>query len=105
MTDAKSTANMLYQMAQLADELEAQGADIIGALFSSVIGRSLQLSAHDLPASIAERGVNRECDGEWDRISYIDASGVRVCWIVPRETGDDLDAAIDEAMEKENSND
>lgn len=105
MTDAKSTANMLYQMAQLADELEAQGADIIGASLSSATGRYLQLSAHDLPASIAERGVNRDRCAESDEIFYVDARGVRVCWLVPRETSDDLDAAIDEAMEKENSND
>jgi hypothetical protein len=39
MTDAKSTANILYQMAQLADELEAQGANIIGASFSPATGR------------------------------------------------------------------
>nr|PZN76098.1 MAG: hypothetical protein DIU57_17720 [Pseudomonadota bacterium] len=84
MTDAKSTANMLHQMAQLADELEAQGADIIGASLSSV-GRYLQLSAHGLPASIAERGVNRERCVESDEIFYVDARGVRVCWLVPRE--------------------
>ena|SRR5690606_27256905 len=104
MTNAKSPANMLHQMAQLADELEAQGADIIGASLSSA-GRYLQLSAHDLPASIAERGVNRERCVESDEIFYVDARGVRVCWLVPRETSDDLDAAIDEAMEKEVSND
>ena len=88
MTDAKSIANMLRQMAQLAEELEAHGADIISA-WLDWSGRSLHLSAHDLPASIAERGVNRERCGEFDRISYIDASGVRVCWLVPRETSND----------------
>lgn len=102
MTDAKSPANMLHQMAQLADELEAQGADIIGASFSSATGRYLQLSAHDLPASIAERGVNRErCSAESDEIFYVDASGVRVCWLVPRETSDDLDAAMEGENERE----
>src|SRR5690606_39652260 len=65
-------------------ELEAQGADIIGASLSSA-GRYLQLSAHDLPASIAERGVNRERCVESDEIFYVDARGVRVCWLVPRE--------------------
>lgn len=30
MTNTKSPANMLHQMAQLANELEAQGAEIIG---------------------------------------------------------------------------
>ena len=102
MSSAPSPANMLYQMAQLADELESQGAEIISASLNSV-GCYLHLSAHNLPASIAERGTNREwCCGEWDDISYIDASGVRVFWLVPRETSDDRDAAIDEAMAKEN---
>lgn len=101
MTDAKSTANMLYQMAQLADELEAQGADIISA-WLDWSGRSMHLSAHDLPASIAERGANRKRCDEFDEIFYIDASGVRVFWLVPRETSDGLDAAIDAALEASN---
>lgn len=88
MTDTKSPANMLHQMARLADELESQGARIIGASLD-LVGRYLQLSADDLPASIAERGANRECCGEWDKIFYIDASGVRVCWLVNRETSHD----------------
>ncbi len=88
MTDAKSTANMLHQMARLADELEAQGAEIISASLNSA-GSYLQLSEDDLPASIAERGVNRERCVESDEIFYIDASGVRVCWLVNRETRND----------------
>ena len=105
MTDTKSTANMLHQLAQLAEELESQGAEIISASFSSAIGCSIHLSALDLPASIAERGVNRErCSAESDEIFYVDARGVRVFWLVPRETSDGLNAAIDEAMEKEMPN-
>jgi len=89
MAGTKSTANMLHQLAQLAEELEAQGADIIRASFSSAIGCYLQLSTLALPASIAKRGVNRErCSAESDEIFYVDASGVRVCWLVPRETSD-----------------
>jgi len=86
--DAKSPANMLHQMARLADDLESQGAEIIGVSLN-VVGSHLHLSAHDLPASIAERGANRECYGEFDKISYIDASGVRVCWLVDKETRHD----------------
>lgn len=88
MSSAPSPANMLHQMARLADDLESQGADIISASLD-LTGRYLHLSAHDLPASIAERGANRECCGEWDKISYIDASGVRVCWLVDKETSHD----------------
>lgn len=105
MADAKSIANTLRQMAQLAEELESQGAEIISASFSSAIGCSIHLSAFDLPASIAERGVNRErCSAESDEIFYVVDGGVRVFWLVPREASDGLDAAIDEAMEKEVTN-
>ena len=88
MTDAKSPATMLHQMALLANELEAQGAKILWASLD-IVSRHMQLSADDLPASIAERGVNRRCCGEKDEIFYIDASGVRVCWLVNRETSHD----------------
>lgn len=88
MSSAPSPVNMLHQMARLADELESQGAEIIGASLSSA-GGYLQLSADDLPGSIAERGANRECCIEWDEIFYIDASGVRVCWLVNRDTSHD----------------
>lgn len=87
MSSAPSPANMLHQMARIAEELESQGADIIGASLNSA-GSYIQLSAGDLPASIAERGANRECCGEWDKI-FFDASGVRVCWLVDKETSHD----------------
>jgi len=79
MTKAMSLANMLNKMAQLANELEAQGAEIIGVSLDFA-GPCLHLSALDLPASIAERGVNRECHDEYDEIFYTDASGVCVRW-------------------------
>ena len=88
MTNAKSLANMLHQMAKLANELEAQGAEIIGVSFDFA-GRYLHLSGHDLPASIAERGVNRECHDEYDEVFYTDASGVCVRWFANRENSND----------------
>lgn len=88
MKRVESTGNMLHQMAQLADELEAQGAKILWASLDFA-SRHIQLSADDLPASIAERGVNRRRCVESDEIFYVDASGVRVCWLVPRETSND----------------
>lgn len=88
MSSAVSPASTLHQMARLADELEAQGAKIISASLSNCSGSYLQLSEFDLPASIAERGKRRLRTGQYDEI-YIDASGVRVCWLVDKETSHD----------------